>query len=282
MEVKDIRRKRLTVAEKLLILKDLDDNMSYSQIGIKYNVSKSAVCLIKKDRDMILEFDKNSKNKNMKRIKFRSDTGSLIDEKVYHYYMANSNDKNAVTGKMLQREALRVASDIGDENFKGSNGWLHNFQNRHGIKFKPGYGPPNASINFQGNEDDKGEDFDDNRDGINVNISGNNDLDRLASLSTRFLSPNQFAGINRIDGNESSAGSNLPNGNTRDLALEELYAKFNTFKRAYDKVVDIDLDIDEHVVAIDNILKDKLGPSGSNKRARSNKATSDANKIVMV
>jgi hypothetical protein len=41
-----------------------------------------------------------------------------------------------INGVLLKEKAIRVATRLRIENFKGSNGWLDRFKKRHGLEYK--------------------------------------------------------------------------------------------------------------------------------------------------
>ena len=59
------KRKVLTVAEKLKILELLDNNYSLAAIATKYDIGKSTVSNIKRDRQKLLDFKKETLDMGM-------------------------------------------------------------------------------------------------------------------------------------------------------------------------------------------------------------------------
>ena len=57
-----------------------------------------------------------------------------VDAAVYEWYRLARERLVLVSGPMLQEEALMIASQIDNGDFKASNGWLHSFKQRHNIK----------------------------------------------------------------------------------------------------------------------------------------------------
>ena len=56
-----------------------------------------------------------------------------IDNTVYDWYSLARQRLVPVTGRMLQEEALIIASRLGISDFKASNGWLGRLEERHNM-----------------------------------------------------------------------------------------------------------------------------------------------------
>jgi len=65
-----------------------------------------------------------------------NDNGKVIDERIYKWF-ANARCRNIpIFGPILQTKALQVATSIGLNDFRASNGWLEVFRKRHYIQFR--------------------------------------------------------------------------------------------------------------------------------------------------
>ena len=79
------KRKVLTLDKKLKILELLDDNYSLAAIATKYDIGKSTVSDIKKDRQKLLEFKKEMLDMGMYRQPktIRLGNNVVLDKVVY-------------------------------------------------------------------------------------------------------------------------------------------------------------------------------------------------------
>ncbi|CAF1182925.1 unnamed protein product [Rotaria magnacalcarata] len=61
-----------------------------------------------------------------------------IDELVFEWFTQQCAKQIRISGPILQEKARQVAEQLGytSETFKGSNGWLEKFRNRHTISFR--------------------------------------------------------------------------------------------------------------------------------------------------
>jgi centromere protein B len=74
---------------------------------------------------------KPSKEKNIKSSPYDEMEKILI---VWFDGMCSANPP--IKGVLLKEKAIRVATRLRTENFKGSNGWLDRFKKRHGLEYK--------------------------------------------------------------------------------------------------------------------------------------------------
>ena len=58
-----------------------------------------------------------------------------INKLIWEWFKDMSRRKLPISGPMLQEKALQFAKDLGNTEFRGSNGWLENFRKRSNIAF---------------------------------------------------------------------------------------------------------------------------------------------------
>ena len=131
------KRKVLTLDKKLKILELLDDNYSLAVIATKYDIGKSTVSDIKKDRQKLLEFKKEALDMRMYRQPKTMWLGNnvALDKAVYLWFKQKRMDGIPVMGPILSRRLSNSARSCLEEDhrFVASEGWRWRFCNRHGI-----------------------------------------------------------------------------------------------------------------------------------------------------
>ena len=58
-----------------------------------------------------------------------------INKLIWEWFKDMSRRKLPISGPMLQGKALQFAKDLGNAEFRGSNGWLESFRKRNNIAF---------------------------------------------------------------------------------------------------------------------------------------------------
>ena len=58
-----------------------------------------------------------------------------INKLIWEWFKDMSRRKLPISGPMLQEKALQFAKDLGNTEFRGSNGWLESFRKRNNIAF---------------------------------------------------------------------------------------------------------------------------------------------------
>lgn len=135
-----------TIETKMDIIKRSENGESYASIGRSYDINRSTICSILKNKDKIKEYVKKIGNISSKIVSKRH--GIVMDEmeKSLCYWISNQNQENIpLSTSMIQAKALSLHKDWKarlneDSNtvFHASNGWFSNFKTRyslHNIKF---------------------------------------------------------------------------------------------------------------------------------------------------
>ena len=108
------KRKVLTLDKKLKILELLDDNYSLAAIATKYDIGKSTVSDIKKDRQKLLEFKKEALDMGMYRQTktMRLGNNVALDKAVYLWFKQKRMDGIPVMGPILCQKAVQLSKKL--------------------------------------------------------------------------------------------------------------------------------------------------------------------------
>ncbi len=145
-------QKELTIRERLKALKELDSGSSVRDVASKYGASVGAVQNWKKNRQAYEDMAKNNQNIDMKRTSRLDGNSADLDERVYNWFITARSRNIPISGPIIQAKAREVASAIGLNDFKASNGWLEAFRTRHCIVFRALSGE-SANVDLQTVED---------------------------------------------------------------------------------------------------------------------------------
>ena len=136
MKLKMIRNKRkLDFQQKLEIIKSLENCDKPKHISQKYNVNKSAIARIKKNKEVIEEFSQNcivssNKIKKLAKIGFPETEMALYD-----WFLDKQLKHNIITNDILRSKAIDFHNKLESQNpFEGSFGWIQKFKRRHKIR----------------------------------------------------------------------------------------------------------------------------------------------------
>uniref|UniRef100_A0A8W8I2G5 HTH CENPB-type domain-containing protein n=1 Tax=Magallana gigas TaxID=29159 RepID=A0A8W8I2G5_MAGGI len=100
----------------------------------KFNVGKTQMTNILKGKAEIINDIENNAPSDSKRK--RQKTGNEdINDLCWKWFQDAVGRLLNVTGPLLKMKALKFAKDLGNQNFKASNGWLASFTKRHNVVF---------------------------------------------------------------------------------------------------------------------------------------------------
>lgn len=130
-------RRDLNLDEKMSLIKDRDNGVTYRALVEKYKISLGAVTNIIKRRDEYISDYESNQNKETKR-KIKSGMAQQIDEAVYEWFCCQRAKRIPISGPILQERGRQIAEELGlpSGEFKASNGWLSRFQKRHSVAFR--------------------------------------------------------------------------------------------------------------------------------------------------
>lgn len=138
------KRKRLTLAQKIEIIKFVEaENIGVRAVAEKFSIGKTQVSDILKNKVYLSQTFVEQGSDQSKR-KFPKSDGEIIDTVIFKWYLHARVNNLSISGPLLKEKALELASEVGLNGFKASNGWLQKFKERHQISYKNG---SSSSIN---------------------------------------------------------------------------------------------------------------------------------------
>ena len=128
------KQNTLCLADKMKVIEYAKQNQSAGtrKIADVFNCGRSQIQTILKNQESITRDYETNAPAARKRL--RGPQYEDIDSTVYDWYCLARQRLVPVTGSMLQEEALIIASSLGINEFKASNGWLQRFKDRNNIK----------------------------------------------------------------------------------------------------------------------------------------------------
>ena len=125
------KRTRLSVAEKLQLLKKYEAGVSVKSLCEEYGVKKQTVSDIKKDKERLKQWSATSNN--LGRTSMKGSKQADLDTAVYKWYVQQRAVDVMVRGVDIMAAAEKLAQHMGIA-CQASAGWLWRFRNRHGIR----------------------------------------------------------------------------------------------------------------------------------------------------
>lgn len=136
------KRKRLTLAQKIEIIKFVEaENVGIRAVAEKFKIGKTQVSDILKNKLYLSQTSMEQGSEKSKR-KFPKSNGEIIDIVIFQWYLHARANNLPISGPVLKEKALELASEVGLNDFKASNGWLQKFKDRHQISYKNTYADP--------------------------------------------------------------------------------------------------------------------------------------------
>ena len=131
--VAPVRRKRraLSIREKLCVI-ELKEGKSLRELARIFGIGRTQVLHIIQRSEEIKAAATSLTNLDRKRL---TDYGlnSEINERMKEWCHDKISRGISLTGPQIQKQALLVAAELGNTEFKASSGWLDRFKNRNGM-----------------------------------------------------------------------------------------------------------------------------------------------------
>lgn len=136
---KTLKRKRLvlTIEAKIEIIERLQKGESQQSLADQFKIGKSTVSDLWKKREDVLYFaakldntDGSKRRKVMKQAK-----NVQLEEALFMWFIQRRSRGDPISGPLLTEKALYFNEQLGGpSDFKASQGYLHGFKSRHGIR----------------------------------------------------------------------------------------------------------------------------------------------------
>ena len=122
------RKKTLMLKEKVKIIKHKDKSEYESQgLAEKFFIRKFQILQV------LHEFETNEPLSKQRSAHITDN--EEINESIMEWFKDMSQRKLPISGPMLQEKALQFGKDLGNTEFKASNGWFESFHKRNNIAF---------------------------------------------------------------------------------------------------------------------------------------------------
>ena len=129
-------RHELTLSEKVQLIHDSEEKISYRVLADKYKISIGSVSnIVKRKAEYMESFEQN--DSSTKKRNLRNEFNQQVDQLVYEWFVNQRSKNIPITGPLLQERARQIRQELGGpgvDDFKASNGWLEKFRSRHNIK----------------------------------------------------------------------------------------------------------------------------------------------------
>ena len=128
-------RKVLTLHDKVAVCKALDAGKSHRQIACDFEVGKTQIGNIAKQRDNIMVAFEAGAVGHRKYLSPKHQPYEKLNEQVMEFFYEARAKHMPIEGKHLKREGQKIAMKLGYDNFCASNGWLRSLCSRHQLKY---------------------------------------------------------------------------------------------------------------------------------------------------
>ena len=128
------KRKILTLEERVSVLSKIEKGQSCRSVAEELGVGKTQIQNIVKDKEDILKQWAAGESSSKKYTKVRKTGYEEIDKVVWEWFTRARAKNIPVTGRLIQERAIMYASELGIDQFAGSNGWLEKWQKRHNVR----------------------------------------------------------------------------------------------------------------------------------------------------
>ena len=145
MSLKGIKRKAISIEEKMKILNEVDKNSHLNRVQIAKNLDIPVTTLngIVANRETIINNSfQTSKNKKIKKAKYED-----IEKNLLVWFKQARAANIPINGPILKEKAEEIAKTLNIE-FIASNGWIDRMKKRAGLVYKSINGE-SKSVDFQ-------------------------------------------------------------------------------------------------------------------------------------
>jgi hypothetical protein len=130
-----MKRKIVTLETKYEAVRAVEKGTAQIKVAEKMGVPRNTLCAwMKKANEIKKSYETGVWKPSSKRMR----TAAYADvEEALEMWFAQARGQNiAISGPILQTKASLLAKELGHNDFKCSDGWLHRFKQRKGISFR--------------------------------------------------------------------------------------------------------------------------------------------------
>ena len=132
------KRNYLTLKKKVEVIKFSEKNrgMSIRELAQQFDCGKTQIASILKTKASILSlYESNASSSRVLTAKTcgRRSEYDDVNKSLFDWYTLACSKNVFPTGPQLMEKAKQIASCLGKEDFKGSNGWLEKWKKRYNI-----------------------------------------------------------------------------------------------------------------------------------------------------
>lgn len=132
------KQNRLSLEDKVKILKKLDENVRANRLALDFGVSTSAISQIKKQKEQIYEAVSESDQEAKKKTLHKAEYDEM-ETKLYGWFLKQRERNCPINGPIFKAKARDIFKSVYPEkeekNFLASDGWFRNFKRRRGLRF---------------------------------------------------------------------------------------------------------------------------------------------------
>ena len=143
----------LTLDKKVEVIDKIENGASYRTLAKEYKISTGQIVNIMKRKLDIIDSFNSSDPLDKKRILTKKTANAKLNDLIHKYFIEVRSRNLPINGPIIKEKAKLFATELGVENFRGSEGWLNRWKVNHGICFKNNVGTLNinesSSINNQ-------------------------------------------------------------------------------------------------------------------------------------
>ena len=128
------KRKVLTLEERVSVLDKIEKGQSCCPVAEELGVGRTQIQNIVKNKKDILKQWADGESSSKMYTKVRKTGYEEIDKVLWDWFTRARAKNIPVTVRLIQERAIMYASELGIDQFSGSNGWLEKWQKRHNVR----------------------------------------------------------------------------------------------------------------------------------------------------
>lgn len=126
-------RKVLQLQEKVDLLKQSNSGAKVQELAKKFDIGKTQVYDILKNKKKIIEHFQNGGNAKRKVMTTRTSKFEVINEQVFDWFTSARSRNIPLSGPLIKEKAKALCEEAGIQDFCASNGWLQKWKKCYNI-----------------------------------------------------------------------------------------------------------------------------------------------------